>query len=663
MASGKRWSGLVIGILAMMALAGAAEAKVDVDGNLLAASYRYYFVNGDEGRFREDRYAPNLHTGGIERFALAGKSDGIVYDVTLRALHEYNYDLGFSFEKEGVAYLKFEGDQFRKFYDGSNEAWDPGVYNLPAEFADWADEDIYADRTDFTLESGISLPFGPQLTLAWDRWSRRGMETLLRGERAQRTGVTPNLRRIPALAWLDGVSNTYSAEFAQTFAKKYEWTLRTEWEEYHDDQYIYFPRYLNGALEEARTFQDYPEFRDSRTYLTFNSFVREDIHLSANYLHTNLNNQTERSELRPNVVNSFPFIEPDVNNRRRSDAATLGADFLKLSDDLQASVNARYENARTRTNGRGLTGTTERLAESQLDERWYAEDLSLTYKGIPRTLVSLAANWEQRRLDWRENEDVRGHEIVTNFGFPNTNIVRESDIDFNDAVYTVTAINRPFEPLKLTVRYRRSNRERDYTERADNSAAFYPGYLGDQDRDVNEWTAKGDWRFHSLWTASFEYQRQDDDISFERQTSAGQQMTMDRFSLNLLGNPLPKLTLVASAMQEQYDLLTPTDVVPGSDWEDGTTIYDYSADLWLYSLTGSYLINPGSSASVTYQRTEVDGTIRNFQNEVWAGYRVLLFDAQTLELRYEFFDFNDQSGNGFDDYDGHGVYVGYEFAF
>jgi hypothetical protein len=493
---------------------------------------------------------------------------------------------------------------------------------------------------------------------------------LLRGERVRLTGdPVPRLRSVPAVSNLDGKSDTVYIEIPLTLEEKYNFKFRQEYEDYRDDQLVVFPRYLDGALEQFRVFDDEPQWKEFRTLASLNSFLDENTYLSVNYYRSDLENEFNRDVVRPNLAQPNKLVNTDVDNDRVTNVVTLGLAFLNIKKHGKMQTSLKLEHADTDANSIGFKGTPPIEAHQQSssqEETRLGEAVEFVWKGVPNTTLSLAGEWEQRFMDVEENVDASDHEISTDFDGPEV-MIRDADIDYSNQEYTVTAVNRPCRGLKLTARYRFKDNEQDYDENRDDeinllgpapTLSFYPGVLGDMEQKVHEVTLKGDWRFLPAWTATGKYQFENDEIEYDIQDTEGQDLDVHRISATVFGSPTACTTLTGMVMYENYRLDTPTNVPAGTDWEDGTGKYDYRYDSFILYTSGNHMINEKWSANLAYQYTGNSGKdVDSELNEVWLGLKYILSEGKTVSARYEFFDFNDQLGGGFDDYQGHGIYV------
>lgn len=638
----------------------------------------YYDVEGDDGRFRHDKYIDDQLTGGIEQLSYNQEN----WDVSVRAVVEDDIAARVHYLKPEVFRMDFDFRKLRRYYDISDDPWDPIAYGFDSERQVFpSDDNTYADRVDMNLEGQLLIPEIPHLILGWHHWERFGEEVLVRGERVRVTGdVLPRLRVTPAVSDLDGKSDTLYAELPFTIQEKYNFKLRQEYEAYRDDQLILFTRFLNGDPEQERIFDDEPEFDEFRTLFSFDSFLTDGIYVSANYYHSDLENRFARDETR----NNFPgpttdvfFVDTDVDNDRVSDVLALGIVFLDLLKDTRLNANFRVEQSDTDGNSTGfevVEATGARIPHTQdtgLDETRFGESVGIVWKGMENTTVALEGMWEQRFLDVDENDDVTQHELSAAPFFGPDSFIRDTDVDHLKQQYTFTVVNRPRRDIKLTARYRFKDNDEDYDDNVDleigdptPAVENYPGVLGDLEQQTHEITLKGDWHFLPAWTASAQYQFEDSDGEFDIQDTEGQKLQSHRVSGTIYGSPMQRLMLTGMAMYENFQLDTPTDAPAGTTWADGTGAYDLSYDSYVLFASSDYVINEKWSTNLSYQLTLNTGKdVDNRLDEVWVGAEYKLAENKTVSARYEFFDFDDEFGDGFNDYQGHGIYLALAYRF
>ena len=93
------------------------------DSNVSIATQpvQYASVNGDVEKFRALHWTPDGYVGGVKNFSVNHVSDnGVKAEAERHALIDAN-DMGglFVLKKENWGFVRFDYDEFRKYYDGT----------------------------------------------------------------------------------------------------------------------------------------------------------------------------------------------------------------------------------------------------------------------------------------------------------------------------------------------------------------------------------------------------------------------------------------------------------------------------------------------------------------------------------------------------------------
>ncbi len=657
-----------------------AHAKSSLTLDSFKIGSRFMVIDGDEGRFREDNYVTDNYSGGLEELMLSGNIKDAILSIEAHALYDGDYGLNLDLAKEDSYFLKLNTRLTRRYYDGSNEPWDPASYGLGRETAEKKDNHTYTDRFDTDVEYGIKLDSLPDVTIGYTRWSRNGQETLLRGEEVAFTGLN-TLRSSVIAADVDGVSDKAFVQLSKQINEKHNVALKQQIELYHDDQAILSSRYSNGALNQQRNYYDEPQFQESLTHASYNSFLSEKTYLATNYLFQDLKNRTTRTELRPisggvaaSGTTLNQFINPDTSNERKANILNLGLVNLdSLIKDLRIGFNTRFENAETEAEGDGFRGgTVVRKAESDQSEYQYGETFSVAYTGIKKTNLSYTLELEQRKLNWSELADISSYEMVSDYAVTGAErtIDRETNIRNNDIINTFLLSTRLNDKSKVTAKYKHADKRRKYENVRDNLPASYPGYMGSSDQTIDQVTLGYNASITKKWNGGLQYIYEDNDLGYARQQGQnGMQMMRNAISGNLMGLLTDKFTLTFMLMGELQGLYTPGEgISTNSTFYQGGKAFDYKVNRYVGLLGGSYRFTNKTSTGFGLQHNEVDGTIRNSLDKLWLSANHSLNDDASISARLEYYNFNAKTVgyggyNDFDDYHGVGAEVVYNRKF
>ena len=413
---------------------------------------------------------------------------------------------------------------------------------------------------------------------------------------------------------------------------------------------------MDGVAEFPHDLDDRPRFKDFRSMVMYDSFLDDDTYVASSYMYSQLESNYDRDAL---LLVPGLFIGTDVQNIRRSNTWTGGMMRQKvLAENVDVSFGLRVEDSGTDSDSVGLEGgLLPRSAESELDERRFTETLRLTYRGLPRSVVTFDAKLDQRVLDWEEHWDVH-------FTPPGTRTDRRTDITFSDQLYTLKATHRLNGRLKLTGQYQLQDRLRNYDERVDSTPGAYPGFIGDRDHDANGASLALDCRFTDSCSGTIKYQFSDEEIETALADRDTQDFRVHRVSASLTSSPFSNLVLVGVFMGEDYDIRTPGYVAAGAnDYAPGSAPYDYRGDSFSFLLNATFALNSRCLIDLSGQRTRANGEENNSFTKIQTGVKLKLTEHQTLRLGYDFYKFHDRSGDGLDNYQVHGVTVGYGWTF
>jgi hypothetical protein len=649
---------------------GQEEEEQNKPSGEVRLRYDYFFVDKDDGRFREDQWKKDKEAWVLDRFFMESNGpdkNGYEWLIEGRALYDYDYRFKVLMNKPDSHYIKLDFTGLRRYYDGSNEYWDQSLYALPGSdpfgTSEHRDGDLFIDRRNYNIELGITPPEGLSIILGWHRLERDGKEVLWRGGRARIAGE-PDFFGIPAVSDVDGTTDTFYVELAHTFAEKYNFRVRQEWEDYRDKQKILFPYFDTGSLDSDRTFLDDPGYKYYRTMLMFDSFLDEETYVTANYMYDYLNNDSTRNVVRPRDASPNFFINNQVGNSRRTNVGAFGYSKTNLLPNLHLNTGVRIEDSATSSSSSGLLmGSTTRTARSSLDESRVEEMLQLTYKANNKTTFSFDVDLEQRHLDWQESET----------GAPTDARGRKADIDHQDQMYSIKSVHRFNNSIKSTVRFRIKDNDRNYSNRfradADpgfDPAVWHPGHIGDYRIKGNDLTWSTDIKMNSQLNSTLMYQFMQESID----TSIGgktQNFEAHRGSASMAYTATSNLFFVTTAMLENYTLDTPAQGSGTNSISGKSSTFDYSGNSYSLLFDAAYAFNEKTDCVLGFQHTEAMGTTDYAgdytYDKVALSLKHELAQNQSVEAGYQFINYNNHPGGSFDDYQAHGLQLIYSYAF
>jgi hypothetical protein len=520
------------------------------------------------------------------------------------------------------------------------------------------DDDFFVDRRNYNIELGLTPPDKPHFIFGWHRLEKDGKEVILRS--SEGPGVDDPLF-VPGVLEMKGITDTFYGEVSHTFAEKYNFRIRQEFEQYHDRQRSHVSEYTvydssGNVTSDAHTL-DNLGYTNWRTMAMFDSFLDEQTYVTANYMYNYLNNDSTRTFWRPALY----VDELGVGNSKRTNVTGIGyrrVNFLHVPN-LDLSAGVRIEDSKTEAESLWFYSGSNFMTRSTLDEVRVAESIRLVYKAKKRTTLSFDADLEQRDIGWDAN-DTRDPAV---FG-------RKTDTDFLDQIYTFKAVHRFNPDIKSTIAYKYKNLERSTTTlfRANPVLGDYPGWLGHYRRAGSDILAKTDFRINSKTSTTLLYQFVQESFDFELGGQT-QNLEIHRGAGSISINPAQNLFLVGTFMLENSKIDTPVSGTPIENvpTPPGSRPWDFRGNSYSLMADSTYAFNEKTSCTLGLRHTEAMGTVDDAGDYVYEKVGIALkhrFEAnKTIGLGYEFYNFNNHNGGDFDDYQAHGVIVTYDYRF
>jgi hypothetical protein len=131
-------------------------------------------VHGDQSKFRELEWRPEGWNGGADDFDFhQTMTDGRSVFIQGHALRN-DYALSLDLRKPDLGFVKFDFQQFRKYYSdagGYYAAFSPPLYHL--------DQDLHLDNGRAAVQIGLTLPNLPRIVLGYEYQYKDGSESML----------------------------------------------------------------------------------------------------------------------------------------------------------------------------------------------------------------------------------------------------------------------------------------------------------------------------------------------------------------------------------------------------------------------------------------------------------------------------------------------------
>jgi hypothetical protein len=620
---------------------------------------QYVTVSGDKGRFRQDWQIKDGWTGGIEDATYRQKL-GKDWQLNLegRAIFdEEDYTRRLEIVNPNIGFVRAGFTEFRSYYDDKG-----GFFRSFAPSSLDLDRDLFVRNGDIFFEAGLTLPNLPKLTIGYERQFRNGEKSLLEWGPVTQGTTTHNI--FPSFKDIDETTDIVKLGIEHNLGSVHI-ADQFRFEHFNQDttRFDASTNLVNGASQTVTIHEDY---RHDEFFNTFrmDQHVNDKVYWSIGYLFTTLSGNGDLT-LNTQLFDA-PFdrnwvtrvIDVDLD----SHVVNLNTMFgpfagLSISAGVQAEKttgNGFTDALLTELAGGGATNSPAALIRSSTDKCSLEKTLGLRYTKIPFTMLYAEGRWTEQQIDLNERET---QDAVLDFA-------RKTDTDIFRQDYIVGFNTAPIPRVTLAGRYRHSIYGNDYEHTTD-TVAGYPAFITGQDFIEDEITTKLTLRPCRYFNVAFKYQKLATDISTTTESvpllAPGGGLKSGNFDANIYSvsatlTPISRLYLTG--------LFSLQDTRTIAFANDNPAVIPYHGNVWTVMGAAGYALDNKTDVNVEYTYSRTDNTTVNSS----AGLPLGLSDQRTgllvgltrrisnnvvARLRYGFYDYNDRSGGGIDNYTAH----------
>jgi len=231
------------------AAAAVQEAPVEVADykNWIEVGAGGLFLSGDEAKFKHQHSMSGDVFGGIEDLHIQqdiGKSGLFVIDG--RAIFDTkDYKLKMEISQTDLGYIKAGFTQYRTWYDG-NGGFFPGKSAASTNTFNKADNELAVDRGEVWVELGLRLPEIPEITLRYSHEYRDGQKDSTIWGPSTRTGLATSRLFVPAFRDLEEKRDIFTADISKTYGNT-DFDIGMRYESSSNEDKLYELRNPNQA--------------------------------------------------------------------------------------------------------------------------------------------------------------------------------------------------------------------------------------------------------------------------------------------------------------------------------------------------------------------------------------------------------------------------------
>ena len=615
----------------------------------------YAKVTGNKQKFREDVGMNEGWSGGVEEATLHQQLNK---DTTLDgeghfAIDQDDYKLQLQLTKKDVGFVRTGYTRYRDYYDNTGGFFRPFT---PSSFT--LTKDLGVDVGDAFLEVGLTLPNLPKVVVGYEYQYRDGDKSLLEWGGVTQGATTRKI--YPSSKDIDEHTHILKLDAEYDIRNIH---LRDQFRyEHFTDGSTRNDASVNLNTSSSQTVTVHEDYHHDAFYNTFHmdSHVNDKVYWSLGYLFSTLSGDGGMQVVTPPPVGPF-----DNNWLARNIDVDLDSHVVNLNTMFGPfkglSLYAGLQAEKTDTHGftdalltQGATPTTTNLIHSANDTKSLSETFGVRYTKIPYTTLYAEGQWTEEQIDLDEQETQNGASSLA-LDTDSTVFRQDYRVGFNTA---------PLPRVALAGHYRHYLADNDYDHETD-TVPGYPGFITAQDYTTDEVMGKLTLRPSSRFSVAFTYQLVATDT---RTTSEAVPLLAPGGSLES-GNydaSIYSVSATVTPMSRWYvtGYFSLQDTRTAAFANHDPSVQTYRGDVYTIMATTGYALDNKTDLSLEYSYSRSD----NFSDNSSAGLPLGLdFQRHALlagisrkisknviaRLRYGFYDYDESSTGGINNYMAH----------
>ena len=618
---------------------------------------QYVTVRGDAAKFQQDWGIKDGWSGGIEDATYQQKlGKDWLMNLEGRAIFDNeDYKLRLSIVNPNVGFVRAGFTEFRE-YNNNN-----GGYYKPFSQSSFqlSQQDLFLRDGNIFVEAGLTLPDLPKITLGYERQFRDNGESLLEWGPVTQGTTTRNI--FPSEEALNESTDIIKLEISHHFGTV-EFGDQFRYEHFNTDS-TRNDTALDLSTGSTNTMTVHEDYRNDAFYNTFHmdQHVNDKVYWSMGYLYTTLTGGGNFG------LDTQPFLTPtDKDWRAQGIAVDLDSHVVNLNAmfgpfaalifyaGLQAehtSGNGMTDALLTEIVGGGATNSPAALLSSSTDKNSLEETFGLRYTKIPFTTLYAEGRWTEEQIDlgWQETGD------------PGQNFNLQSEADNFRQDYVVGLNTAPIPRTTLAVRYRHSIDQNDYEYSVD-TAPGYPGFITGQSFIEDEIMTKLTLRPCRYFNVAFEYQLLATDIRTTTEAipllAPGGELLSGNYDANIY-----TVSATVTPISRLYvtGLFSFQDTRTASFANGNPSVIDYVGNVYTIMGSAGYALDNKTDLNAEYSYSRADNGsvnasaglplgVADQRTSVQVGLTRRITKNFTARLRYGFFNYNDRTYGGIDNY-------------
>jgi len=638
---------------------------------------RWVSVSGDKAKFREIEGIKEGFGGGVEHFSLEQHLPGDKkFSAEGRLLFpEDDFQIKLALEKPDFGFVRGGFEQWRRYYDDTG-----GFYRPFANPQFSLNRDLHLDIGRAWIDFGLTLPNWPAIIAGYEYQFKDGDKSMLTWGNVGGKNIYPSAKNLDEqvhIAKLD-ILHDFSGWHLEDNARVEVYTQKTS----QKDLLTFSPDTFAVHREGASHIQGMNSLRLERE-------INENWLLTGGYMYSRFDGDASLSLTTLDAAGvpvNGQFWSSDVMLLKREAQVFSLATLLQPLEGLSLAGGLQGEwqrqegagNSRLDSGDPEAPGSFQQIPatiSSDLDKSEVMENVSVRYNKIPFTVLFGEVRFEQETIGQFEHEDTSTtpSSVGGAYAFLRdtdaTNERRDGRLGFNSS---------PWPWFSLSAHFRNRLSDSDYNHRLDltvdpltGALIQNPGYsafIRHRKIDTDEAETKLVLRPATWLRVSLTYQWVASDYSTTTDPVPGSIMpegllagTQDshRYGFGLMFAPVQRFYFSGT--------FTYNDSRTSTETFGSTLVVPYKGDIYSVLANANFILNSATILHCAYSFSQSDYGQNNYESvplglsytrhSIMAGVTRRLSQNLTSTLRYGFFQYQEPSSGGFNDYTAHGVFA------
>jgi len=618
-------------------------------------------VIGDREKFEEDHWVSRNTSGGIEKLNFSkqlNKQDSLEFDGrAILGNHDFNSNL--TLAREGVGSLTVAFNEFRKYYDGTGGFYSGFANYIPREL----DNDLHLDVGKFKFAGILAKENSPEYSLSYERDFRDGSKSLLRWMSVRETSASSTVsnRKI----------NPAYLETAETidrlkFGIKHETndTLASGeqlWEHTRvKNKDLYSQTYTIATSTFGAPSIQYWNMDSDRYSTTFHyaKDLNEKVSLACGLLYNNyLGGSIEN-------LDSSTVLDNPASIEQNSVTLLPNISFTPFKD-LLLGIGSKAEFINKNGGSTYDTLTRKINIKSETYNKIFTQNLELKYNGMKNVAWFADGEFEKRFITQFEEQN------SYSVGTSTENFSRQTDTATNLTNFSVGCKWYPMSKLSVTLKGKNKNGftdnkhellTGDITTPGGTSPGTYRGFIDTMTYNTRTPSVKMRYKPFRWITTNLGYTY--DSTIYGVRTRASDQTMKSKYYAHIYNTEVtftPYEYFYLSLFYERRNSSTKTFADSYTSSTVSIPLYNSDVDVYRlnygYALTKNTSLDGGFSMYNTANFNEITPGLPlgldNTGQDLFIGCKHTFDKDRSLEFKYTFSKYDEDSNNNFDDYEAH----------